>query len=131
MNQGFDPARWAQRVFIHPTRDQLEEGAFKTAPFLQLKRKLQLWCVTCKFEPAPRYHATVLLRGVREHKQGISMMAAVRVLADAPIGFAEAISHTFHVELGHGRPFIGLVASEEPLDSLSASAHFVARGDEG
>lgn len=131
MAEAFDPARWAQHVFIRPTRDQFEEGWRKTAPFLQMKRKLQVWCEKNKFEPIGRYHATVVLRGVRAGQQGASMMSAVRVLSDAPIGFAEAISHMFHVELGHGGPMIGMVASEEPLDSLSALAHFVTRGDEG
>jgi len=126
----FDPQRWAQAVFIHPTRRQFEEPCV-TEAFLQLKRKLQLRCDSAGFAPIGPYHATVLLQGVNRHREGQSMMAAIRVLSDAPIGFSDAKSYTFHVQLGQGRPFIGLVAAEEPLDSLSASAHFVARGDEG
>lgn len=130
LSEGVDPARWAQSVFIHPTRQQFEEP-FTTAAFLQLKRKLQLRCDSAGFAPTQAYHATVLLQGVNKHREWLAMCAATRVLCDAPIGFSVAKSHTFHVQYGGGRPFIGLVACEEPLDSLSVSAHFVPRGDEG
>lgn len=130
MTQAFDPVKWAQATFIHPTRKQFEEP-FVTASFLQLKRKLQLRCDSAGFATVVPYHATVLISGVNRHKEGLAMMTAIRVLSDAPIGFDTARSHTFYVEVGQGRPFIGLVACEEPLDRDEVSAHFVARGDEG
>lgn len=117
-------------MFIHPTRDQFDKG-HAGAQFFHLKKKLQDRCDSAGFAPVVPYHATVVIRGVERHKQGQAMVVAVRVLSDAPIGFAEAKSHTFHVQLGQGRPFIGLVAAEEPLDSLSVLAHFLPRGDEG
>lgn len=119
-----------QAVFIHPTRQQFEEP-FVTAAFLQLKRKLQLRVDSAGFHYPQPYAATVLIQGVNRHMEGLAMMAAIRVLSDAPIGFDVAESYTFHVELGNGRPFIGLVASDAPLDKRSAAEHFVARGDEG
>ncbi len=130
MSVAFDPVRWAQAVFVHPTRDQLERG-YVGAAFFQLKKKLQLRSDSAGFAPVLPYHATVLIRGVERHKEGLAMMTAVRLFSEAPIGFDTARSHTFHVQLGQGRPFIGLVASEEPLDSLSVLAHFLPRGDEG
>ena len=126
----FDPVKWAQAVCIRPTRKQFEEP-FVTASFLQLKKKLQISCDAEGFAPVVRYHATVVIRGVLRHQEGSAMMAAVRVLCDSPIGFDDAISYTFHVQRSGGRPLIGLVASEEPLDSDSAVAHFVVRGDDG
>lgn len=126
----FDPVKWAQAVFVHPTRDQLEKG-WAGKPYFDLKKKLQQRCDSAGFAPVVPYHATVVIQGVEKHRQGQAMMTAVRLLCDAPIGFAEARSHTFHVQLGNGRPFIGLVAAEEPLDSLSVLAHFLPRGDEG
>lgn len=125
-----DPKKRGMSVFIHPTRQQFEEP-FVTAAFLQLKRKLHLRVESSGFYFPQPYCATVLLQGVNRHMEGLAMMTAIRVLSDSPIGFDVAESYTFHVELGNGRPFIGLVAAEVPLDKLSAAAHFVARGDEG
>lgn len=126
----FDPSRWLQSVFIHPTRDQLEEGFHRHPAMMQLKRKLMLWQQTCKFFPDRPYHATVVVRGVRQPYELAAMLTAMRVLGDSPIGFTEALSHTFHIVLGHGRPLIGLIASEEPLDRDHAVAQFPESGDQ-
>ena len=126
----FDPARWSDNVWVHPTRDQLEEACTKTAPFLQLKRKLHLRVESAKFAPERGYHATVVVDGVRPGWEGLSMMTATRVFCDSPIHFSTALSYTFHVKYG-GRPLIGLICGEQPLDRDFALAHFVARGDEG
>lgn len=126
----FDPAKWAQSVWLHPTRDQLERGYAETRPHLQNKRKLQLRMASSGFGPTQAYHATVVIQGVNRHMVGETIMTATRVLADSPTGFDGALSYMFHVQYG-GRPLIGLIASEEPLDRDSAVAHFVARGDEG
>lgn len=126
----FDPARWAQSVFIHPTREQLEKAFHRHPPMQQLKKKLQLWCVTCKFGPDRPFHATVVVRGVRKGHELDSLLTALRVLGDSPVGFVGALSQTFHVQLGHGRPMIGLIAAEEPLDRDSAVAHFPESGDQ-
>lgn len=125
----FDPARWAQSVFIHPTRLELEEGHMRAQLKLNLKKKLQKWVPICNFAPDRHYHATVVIRGVRREEQAGSILTAMRVLLDAPLGFDVAISHTIHVVLGQGRPLIGLIAAEEPLDRDSAVAHFPVSGD--
>lgn len=125
----FDPARWAQTVFIHPTRLELEEGHMRAQLKINLKKKLQKWVPICQFAPDRHYHATVVLRGVRHDKEADAVLTAMRVLLDAPLGFDHAISRTIHVVYGEGRPVIGLIASEEPLDRDSAVAHFAAGGD--
>ena len=126
----FDPSRWLQSVFIHPTRDQFEGGFHRHPAMMQLKRKLQLWVVTCKFSPDRPYHATVVIRGVRQGHELASLLTATRVLGDSPVGFIGALSQTIHIVLGHGRPLIGLLASEEPLDRDHAVAQFPESGDQ-
>lgn len=126
----FDPYRWAQTVWLHPTRLQLEQGYVRAKERLDLKRKLQKRVESSGFAPKGSYYATVVILGLTRHEEYSAMMTATRVLADSPIGFDTAQSWTFHVKYG-GRPLIGLVASEEPLDRDSALAHFVTCGDEG
>jgi hypothetical protein len=127
----FDPRRWLQSVWIHPSRRELEMGYSRTDAQRSLKHKLQQRVTVEQFAPLGRYHATVVVAGVNRYAEGVSLMTATRVFSDSPVGFDDALSYTFHVQLGGSRPLIGLLASEEPLDRGSALAHFHLDGGKG
>ena len=126
----FDPERWLSSFFIHPTRLEMDEGHCRAQLKLNMKTKVRKWVEICKFDPDRRYHATVVIRGAKAGKEGDAMLTAMRVLCDAPLNFDISLSTTFHVQLGGGRPLIGLIATEEPLDRDSAIAQFPPSGDE-
>lgn len=115
------------RVWIHPTRDQLETGWRQKERFEIMKRKVQQRLAVEPFAPVAAYHAVVVLGGVHRHAEDVSMRTALRLLMDCPLGFDLAMSYTFHL-VGGGRPMIGLVAADRQLDRKAALAHFADCG---
>lgn len=109
------------RVWIHPSRDQLDKGyrvnTYMVAMIGKVRRRIQVE----GFSPIFAYHAVVVLGGVKETAGAIR--TATKLLLECPIGFDHAESWTWWVS-GHPRPFIGLVAADRPLDRNEAFRHF-------
>lgn len=115
------------RVWVHPTREQLETGFTAKSRHEILVRKLRDRVLIEKFAPVEAYHAVVLVCGVRWAHSYASQRTALRLLSETPLGFADTLSQTWHL-VGGGRPMIGLIASDRPLDRLETFAHFTDCG---
>lgn len=116
------------RVWVHPTRDQLESGFYGRAGYHELMRKLQRAVERDSFHPAERYDAVVVLGGMHQNKEFEAQKTTLKLLMEAPLGFQRSISQTWHLYWG-GRPFIGLLATQGALDRDAAFAHFADCGD--
>lgn len=120
----FDPLRWAQKTFVHPTRVQFENGYHRPDARVQLDRKLLDRLNTGEFRPTAPYHATLVLHGVNQDHEGAAIATAFMMLARAKhLHFLSPKGVTLYVVYS-GRPLIGLIATEEPLDRDGAMAHF-------
>lgn len=109
------------RVWIHPSRDQLDKGyrvnAYMYAMIGKVRRRMEIE----PFRPAVYYHANIVLAGVVDTPGAIK--TATKLLLECPIAFDKALSWTWWVAR-HPRPFIGLVAALAPLDRNAAIRHF-------
>ncbi len=113
------------RVWIHPTRAQLDTGYRVHALFQDLVVKVRKRVEREPFAPVFTYHAVVVLGGTFDLSG--SMRTATKLLLECPLGFDRAESWTWWVAQ-HPRPFIGLVAAERPLDKNESLQHFADCG---
>lgn len=113
------------RVWIHPSRDQLDKGyrvnTYMNAMIGKVLRRVKIE----PFDPVFDYHAVVVLAGVEDAKGALK--TATKLLLECPLAFDSALSWTWWVS-EHPRPFIGLVAAEGRLDKDEALRHFADCG---
>jgi hypothetical protein len=110
------------RVWIHPTRDELEKGYRVTGHFKRLVEKMRRSVEREGFSSAQGYHAVVVIAGIARETGG-PIRTATKLLVECPLSFDIAKSWTWWVS-EHPRPFIGLIAAERPLDKEAALLHF-------
>lgn len=113
------------RVWIHPSRDQLDKGyrvnTYMNAMIGKVRRRMEVE----PFAPVLTYHAVVVLAGVQDCAGAIR--TATKLLLECPLGFRQAESWTWWCA-EHPRPLIGLIAAERPLDRIEALGHFADCG---
>lgn len=128
MTATFDPGKMAQKTFVHPTREQMDNGYHHPAARHQLDKKLLKRLDTGEFRPEKPYFATLVLHGVAKDHEAQAIATAFMLAGRSKwLGFLSPKGVTLYFVYS-GRPLIGLIATDAPLDRDEALSHFPPSG---
>lgn len=128
MTATFDPEAMMQKTFVHPTREQMDNGYHHPQARVQLDKKLLDRLNTGEFKPQIPYYATLVLHGVSKDKESQAIATAFMLVGRSKwLGFLSPKGVTLYFVYS-GRPLIGLIATDAPLDRDEAMGHFPPSG---